>query len=372
MHRWCLQEGKNISNFRLVTKAKSLLLFATSLSLIPSLLLGIIFTFYSSSARAIDALNPQLNIPLNNGTLGEPREEADVLVRLGGQAQQQGRLEKAISYWLQALSIYQRIGEDRGIGLTYDFIGLAYGRLGRYREAEDALRRRLAVARDLKDFQGQIYGLNNVGTVLLQSGNLPAAQTTFREALAIARSVKNIAGEGLSLSNLALVLAGLGDYNQAIKQYEIALALRLQARDPLAETNTRNNLADAYRAIGRYEDALNSYRVALEVATEARDRAGQFRAYDGLAVSYSAVKKYDLAFKALDGRIALARLDQNLLEELRSLRLYAQLYQVNGHYGTARDFYERAIAITRSLGDVQQEALLINELDQIRYQRVSR
>jgi tetratricopeptide (TPR) repeat protein len=56
---------------------------------------------------------------------------------------------------------------------------VTYAKLGRYQQAEDALRRRLGIARSRQDFQGQIYGLNNIGTVLLQAGNLEAAQETF-------------------------------------------------------------------------------------------------------------------------------------------------------------------------------------------------
>jgi tetratricopeptide (TPR) repeat protein len=83
------------------------------------------------------------------------------------------------------------------------------------------------------DFQGQIYGLNNLATVLVQAGSFEAAQETLTEALTIARSVKNQQGEGLSLSNLGLAAAGRGNYFEAIKRYQAALTLRSQSGDPL-------------------------------------------------------------------------------------------------------------------------------------------
>ncbi len=132
-----------------------------------------------SNGRTIDLnrqLDEQLNIPLNNGTQGDTRNQADFFLRLGGQAQRDGNLQKAITNWLQALDLYQEIGDLEGLGVTYDYLGLTYAKLGRYQQAEDALRRRLGVARTRYDFQGQIYGLNNLATVLLQAGNFGTAQ----------------------------------------------------------------------------------------------------------------------------------------------------------------------------------------------------
>lgn len=319
-----------------------------------------------------NSLDQQLNVPLNNGLQGEPRERADFFLRLGGQAQRNGNLEKAIANWLQALDIYQRIGDLDGLGLTYNYLGVTYANLGRYREAEDALRRRLGVARTQQDLQGQIYALNNLGTVLLQGGNLQTARETFTEALEIARSVRNREGQGLSLSNLGLVAAGAGNYLEAIERYRTALTLRSVSSDPLGEANTRNNLGDAYRATNLPREALTSYYGALRVAQNSRDIPNQFRAFRGVTQSYIALGQYPPAFKVLDQYMALARQEKNPIEELFSLRLSAALNQAAGNLSNARDYYQKAIALADALGDTQQQALIRNDLAQILYERRSR
>ncbi len=314
-------------------------------------------------------LEEQLQIPLNNGIEGESRDEADLLLRLGGQAQRGGNLEKAIAYWEQARDLYQQLGDFEGLGLAYDYLGLTYANLGRYPDAEEALRRRLGVARYLKDFGGQIFGLNNLGSLLLQAGNLEAASTTFIEALDIARTVKNREGEGLTLNNLGLVAALEGNYLQAIKHYQAALGLRRRLGDSLAETNTQNNLADAYFALNQYRDASIEYGVALQLAKDSRDIPNQFRALRGMVKSYSIVGPELLAFKYLERHFALAQEQQNQREELISLRLSAQLYKAKGDLANARIFYERAIALANGLGDSGEEAFLRNDLAQILFER---
>ncbi|GET44449.1 tetratricopeptide repeat protein [Microseira wollei] len=299
---------------------------------------------------ATDSLNQQIdNIRINNGTQGEQRHEADRLVRQGSQQQHQGNLEKAISYWWQALEIYDQIGDVEAVGRTYDFIGLAYGELRRYPEAEDAFRRRLAVARSNKDLQGQIFGLNNLGSILLERQNLPEARTTFAEALAISRSVRNFALEGASLSNLGRVAAVEKDYDLAIKLYEAAATLHRRGNDPLGEANTFNNLGDAYLAIHRYSDSIGAYGAALGIARERRAPNIQFRAIDGLVAAHGPVGRTARWLQLLQERLALARETENLHQQLKSLQLLAQFYQKQGNYAEAARAYHQASAIAHIL-----------------------
>ena len=336
---------------------QSLVLFASTDALCQSVRSGI---------GTID-LEQQLDIPLNNGIQGEDRDQADFLLRLGGQALGNGNYDKAIANWWQALDLYQRVGDLQAVGLTYDYLGVTYAKLGRYQQAEDALRRRLGIARTRQDFLGQIYGLNNLGTALLQSGNFRGARESFTEAVKIARSIENEPGEGLSLSNLGLAAAGEGKYLEAIKQYKTALSLRSFSGDPLGEANTRNNLADAYRAVNLQQEALISYQTGLSLAQVSRDVPNQFRGLRGLAQSYTALKNYNAALKVLEQSLNLAQQQKNHREELLSLRLAAGIYQVTGNLSNARSLYEEAITLAGTLGDIEQEAFLRNDLAQIIY-----
>ena len=318
-------------------------------------------------------LNQQLDIRINNGTQGELRDEADRLVRLGGQAQYQGNLDKAIPYWRQAILIYDQIGDYQSLGRAYDLLGLGYVTLGDYQNAEDTLRRRLGIARNNNDLQGQILGLNNIGTVLLQRGNLPAAKATFAEALGIARSINNNNGIGLSLSNLGLTAYGGGDRNQAIKLYEEALIYRNRASDPIGQANTLNNLGDAYRARDphapyrspNFRDTIGAYGAALGIAKLSLDRPNQYRAIDALVSIYCDAAQYTRAFELLDQRLAIARATENPRQELITLQTLAKVSAIAGKYGDARSFYHRAITLARSLNDTQTEAILLGQVLEI-------
>ena len=58
----------------------------------------------------------------------------------------------------------------------------------------------------------------------------------------------------------------------------------------------------------------------------------------------------------------LAQELQNLPEQLKSFVSYAELYEQLGNYSTARNFYERAIAIAHTIEDTKRELVLKDRL----------
>lgn len=329
--------------------------------------------FLPVAVNAAD-VTQQLHHPIGQTRSRDARDEADSLFRIGELQLQQRNPSKTVESALAALEIYHRLSDLRAQGLTYDLLGKAYVELGRFKEAEDASRRRLAVARDTQDYRGQVFALNNIGSLLLQQGEDTAAEKTFIEAVDIANKFKIIEGQGLSLSNLGLATARLGDYNKAIKLYETALTFRRQIGDPIAEANTYNNLGEAYLAIGDYQNTIGTFGYAMRLAKMSRDtpkalssayRTNEFRAIDGLVAAHSAIGRNERAFELLTQRLALANKLQSPQEELKTFESYALYYEKQGNYQTARNFYERAIVLSRTLEDSQKEVLLIDRLTQM-------
>ncbi|MBD2597366.1 tetratricopeptide repeat protein [Nostoc spongiaeforme FACHB-130] len=320
------------------------------------------------AANASD-ITQQLHRPINSSSWQYDRDEADSLLRIGEQQYRSGNAAKTIDSCLQALEIYHSIGDVRATGLTYELLAKAYIQQERYKEGEEALRRRLAIARDSKDFQAQIFALNNIAAILLQKDETVAAGKAVQEALTIAQGVNNIEGQGLSLSNLGLVTARLGDYNKAIKLYETAISYRRQKNDPIGEANTLNNLGDAYLAAGNYPDTIGAYGLAMRLARLNGDRNIQLRAIDGLVKAHTSVGRNERAFELLQERLVIAQELQNLPEQLKSFESYAAFYERLGNYATAKNFYERAIAIANTLEDTKRELVLKDRLTKLQKKR---
>ncbi|MBP0021997.1 MAG: tetratricopeptide repeat protein [Cyanobacteria bacterium SBLK] len=321
-------------------------------------------------AQAIDNLEEQLQMPSihlrpGNTQEGSDRNEGDLLLRLGGQSYEKGDREKAISQWFQAVNYYESVEDIDALGTTYDFLGVTLAEVRRYAEAENVLRRRLSIARDLQDIRGQIRGLNNLGHILLTNTNPVGATASFREALELSRSIGSQEGEGLSLSGLGLALAYQGEYEAAVKYYKRAHLLRRRFGNYAGQANTLNNLGDAYAGMGKHDLAVAEYRLARWLSREGRDIENLFRSLRGLAISYGQIDEWSAAFQSLDWWVYLARNEENLVQQLASLSMYARYNDALGRWDKAIAFYENAIAVAQELNDESALGQLQNELSQV-------
>jgi tetratricopeptide (TPR) repeat protein len=319
-----------------------------------------------SSSGAL-TLNQQLDIPLNNGSRSDRREQADQLVQLGIEQQRAGNVVKAIDLWQVALGIYRQWNDGVAEGQTYERIGKAYERLGQYQAAEDALRRHLAFARDNQDAQAQIFGFNNVGRLLLRQGHLAAAEQSFQQGLKLAKDIRFPQGEGLSWSNLGLVSYQAGRYAEALQRYQTAKQLQRYAdADPVAEAENQNNLGDAFMAANNPFEAGIGYRQALFLAEDAGDRPNQFRALTGLMVSEEAQGRVSAALKYLNQRLTVATDQKDSLQTIKSLQLLAQFYYRRGDLLAADGYYQQAIALAKAVNAAPEVTALNNQLTRLR------
>lgn len=335
-------------------------------------LLALSFSLVLVVPKAVkaDIIDREFNIPLNNGTLGVPRDFADRLFEQGIVQGQQGSLNQAITSWLQALEIYRRIGDTEAQAQTYSYLGLTYAKLGRSTEAEDALRRRVAIARDNQDFQGQVYGLNNVGAYLLRRRAAPQAGRAFADALQIARDVTDRPGQSVSLSNLSLAASGVGNDELAVNLSQSAIALRQGGTDRLSEVNTLNNAGDTYRRSQRYSEAIVAYNTALQLLQRQTDFSQQaqseltnqeFRSLEGLVAAYKSSKQYPRTFTSLKRWLSFAQAKGNDRQELAALQALANLYDQVGDYPNAKNFYNQAQRLAQTMEEVPASSIPLTQ-----------
>ncbi|MEO1622642.1 MAG: tetratricopeptide repeat protein [Cyanobacteria bacterium J06632_3] len=329
--------------------------------------LGVLAGALVLSAGPIGAQTPsletQLRQPVSSSELTQSRDVADQLLRLGRQLAAGGQYESAIRAWEQAIELYYDIGDRIGMGSAYESMAQAYSVLGRYDEAETAVRRQLSIARDNANFQDQIYAWNTLGTLRLQRGRIESALSAYEEGLAVAQSVEDFEGMGLSLSNLGLVSSVQGDYAAAIDYFEAAGNLRSRAGDRLGQANTNNNLGDAYRANGEASRALGAYRLALRLSRELDNSTDtQLQALDGLIKVYIGRADWPQMRYYLDERMALLVGTESPWQQLLNLRYLGIYYSATGALPEAQSAYRQALALARQLDQKTMEGELANRL----------
>jgi tetratricopeptide (TPR) repeat protein len=153
--------------------------------------------------------------------------------------------------WGSEVSLWKAtVRENPRSVIGWNNLGRAYSLRKKWPEAEEALKRALALAPDRSDIA------LNLGILYLQGGNLDRAQAYFEKAVEL--SPLHVQAR----LNLGNCYAARGEQQEAIKEYLEVLKL-----DPRS-AHAHYNLAWSYHQLKQEEPALYHVQAALEIAPQ--------------------------------------------------------------------------------------------------------
>jgi tetratricopeptide (TPR) repeat protein len=161
--------------------------------------------------------------------LGDQMGIAVALERLGVAIAILGDGALALSYLERSISLLKRIGYKAGLGWTLGSLGM-YARIaGDYDRARDALNESLALTREVGDLHTTAYTLNHLGQLARVRGDYNTASRLLEECLEMSYTLKSKAIICWTLECLSTVERMRGDYNRAwqmlIESLEMARAI---------------------------------------------------------------------------------------------------------------------------------------------------
>jgi CHAT domain-containing protein len=143
----------------------------------------------------------------------------------------------------------------------------------------------LAIAREIKDRQGEGKALGNLGNASYSLGDYAKAIDYHQQLLEIARKIKDRRGEGAALNNLGNAYKALGDYTKAIDYHQQSLAIAREIKDRQGEGKALGNLGNAYNALGDYAKAIDYHQQQLTITREIKDRDGEGTTLNNLGLA---------------------------------------------------------------------------------------
>lgn len=208
--------------------------------------------------------------------LGEPEKLAEVLYALG--MRRSGGLasdEQAVSEFRWSAILLNGLpgrATRRLRALVLSFQGHGLKRLERREEARAAHEESLAIARELGDAKLQAEGLDGLGQLEIENGELRKGVDLQLQALDLARRGKNSKTESVILNNLAYAYEQLAETQTALRFYQEALDLARASSDYRNEMKYLNNLGETHRALGNWERALDFYQDSIKLSRQYGDR----------------------------------------------------------------------------------------------------
>jgi len=213
--------------------------------------------YYNRALDLADEADPQLSTLLGN--------TASLAISLG-------QFDLAIRYFNQCLELDQARGDRKGVAMTLDGLGQAYGRMRQFDRSLQYFTQSLEVIRPTGDLRAMARTMNNIGATGKAKGDYDLAARYLSQAVELKRKFATRADLAASLTNLALIYFDQGKlapsaaaFSEAIQHHEI-ISQEVREASKIGEYQDwfRSSLYRRYAHVlinqGKPEEAL----VALE------------------------------------------------------------------------------------------------------------
>lgn len=251
---------------------------------------------------------------------GELSAQRGMLLNLGTVHLQQGDYPAARAALTRALRISSDAHDQRGIALSFTYLGGASQQEGNYADASAHLERARRIFVELGDLHGEAEALGRIGVVHLQQGERTAALASLQRAFALFAQVGDQRGVAGALVHIGVVHYRLtGDVPAALRHLGEALLVNRELGDRYDEAWTRSGIGIAHRVAGEPEEALTHLDQALRSHREIGDRQGEATALVHLGAVQRQLGNADVARELLEEALDLARAIGNRREEANAL-----------------------------------------------------
>jgi tetratricopeptide (TPR) repeat protein len=232
--------------------------------------------------------------------IGAEREHVALLMMISQTYGRLGERQSAERTALECVHQAERLSDPTLLADSLNRLALSCD-YARSNQAEELYRRALSLYQRLGDQRGQARCHNNLGIVYTRTNEWNRARTEFDAALALGRSCGATDLWGLAGLNLGVVLLKGGDFDGAREMFGEAYAVFANARNGEYELYALYNLAHLERERGVYDVAAELYDVSAALAQRLGQSDVEIGATAGAGLSLLRGGKLDSAYAALRG-----------------------------------------------------------------------
>ncbi len=251
--------------------------------------------FYKNSGDYKKALSYLMNNVALMKT--ENENKAGLLLNIGNTYISLADYKNATTYHLQALVIFEKLGNKRGQSFCLHSLGSDFYYLKQYDQAHHYYSRSLKLKTALQDKRGIVTTLGGLGNVAKDQQNFTLAEKYFLGNLNSAREMNLTTEEIIALHQLGLTAAMKLEYAKAKDYFTTGLKLARQQGDSTTSARFKSALIgidiETKQAQQTEETLLNNLNTLILNG----DRSGEMLEYQRLSDYYALHKQYDKALE---------------------------------------------------------------------------
>ncbi len=210
-----------------------------------------------------------------------------------------GNGDSAILCYSEALDIYSKIGDKKGVSACYNNLGLVSQETGKYKEALNFYQRSIDIDASLNDEIGVAITKENMADIYIYQGNARSALKLTNECIKIYSDQGYKPGLLASYTNRGAEYEYLQQYDNAIRDFKETLRLAIELKDKYQEIMANSNLGFTYWSMKKPETAMKYLNLALEMSDESDDAFNIDKTLSTIAEIYTSQKEYTKSIEIL-------------------------------------------------------------------------
>jgi tetratricopeptide (TPR) repeat protein len=220
-----------------------------------------------------------------------------------------GNNDSAMMCYKEALGVFTKIDDEKGISACYNNLGLIAQETGKYDDALDFYKRSIEMDRKLGDEIGVALTMENMADIHIYRGEIRKAFALTNECFKTYRKLGDKPGMMVSYINRGAEYDYLKQYENSVHDYMEALKLARELKDRYREIMVNSNLGTTYWHWKKPEIAMSYLTTALEMSDESDDAYNIDNTLKTIAEIYTSQKEYvkanDIFQKLLNRNIEL-------------------------------------------------------------------
>ena len=179
--------------------------------------------------------------------------------------------DTTMSLALEALSLANRIGFEKGVAVSLNRVGNAYNSLGNYPKAMEVYLQALKINERINNVDGKQKNLVNIGVIYNE-------QEDYRQALEYYFNAKSLAEQLNNKRSLSIACVNIAEAYYRLKIYDSATQYAHQANDIANKINYVRLVGASLLRLGRLHfekgqtsSALEHYRLSIPYAIESKN-----------------------------------------------------------------------------------------------------
>lgn len=292
-------------------------------------------------------------------------------------AREQASFAQALCLVDSALSLSRQADDSIEQVRCLNEMGTNFRRMGRLEEALRYHYEALSLAEQVKDtaFQARknlVRSLNGLGNVHLSLGDDHEAEMAFRRALRGEESLGSTLGQAINWANLGSILERRDQWDSAFFYYQRSMELNRSIDNIVGQSLCHNYFGRLYELKEMNDSARACYQRSLAMMRDSKDRWHAVEAAISLARLALSQKKYKEAKPYLDCL-------QQAVGEMQSYPHYVEYYQLLAQYDEQRGDlraalhdYRQATAFGDSVLNGESERAIRDVVVQYEHQKAQR